>query len=374
MAWIRRIDPSGQARRGALSNRYLIATFALASVLMFGCFTTTFAQRYNQTNLVSDQPGLAPVTDPALVNPWGLAASTASPWWVSDNGTGLSTLYSGAGQKLSLEVTVPPPPGAAPPSTPTGIVFNGTTDFGGAHFIFVTEDGTISGWTSGTNAVLKFTSPVKAVYKGATIAQNNGVNLLYVANFFNASVDVFDANYAPATLPTGAFKDWSIPSGFAPFNVVNIGGRIFVTYAKQADGKEDEVDAPGLGMVDIYKPNGDLDLRLKRGRWLNAPWGVAIAPSGFSRENDRLLVGQFGSGVIATYDLRHGNFHGLLRGEHGRPIQIDGLWALVFGNGAAAGPLDSLFFTAGIDDENHGLFGTLTRIPREDNDGDDDDD
>jgi len=352
------------------TETFTIKTLALSAVLMLGCFTGVFAQHYQQTNLVSDIPGLAPVTDAHLVNPWGLVASATSPFWVADNGTGVATLYNGAGQIIPLVVTVPPPPGGVPPSTPTGIVFNGSSDFGAARFIFVTEDGTISGWSGGTSAVLKFTSPVKAVYKGATIAQNGGANFLYVANFFNASVDVFDSNYLPVTLPTGAFTDSLIPSGFAPFNVRNIDGKIFVTYAKQNDDKEDDVAGPGLGFVDIYNPNGDLELRLKSGHWLNAPWGVALAPAGFGKDSGRLLVGQFGSGEIATYDLEQGNFHGLLRGDKGKPISIDGLWALRFGNGASAGPVTTLFFTAGIEDEAHGLFGTITPIPDQDDDED----
>ncbi len=352
----------------ASPGTFTLTTFAVTVVLTVGCFASVFAQHYQQTNLVSDIPGLAPVKDTNLVNPWGLTASATSPWWVADNGTGVSTLYNGAGQKLSLVVTVPPPLGGVPPSTPTGIVFNGSSDFGAARFIFVTEDGTISGWSGGTNAVLKFTSPTKAVYKGATIGQSNGANFLYVANFFNGSVDVFDKDYVPVTLPSGAFTDSQIPSDFAPFNVENIGGKIFVAYAKQDEDKEDEVAGPGLGFVDVYKTNGDLELHLKSGRWLNAPWGLALAPAGFGKDSGRLLVGQFGSGEIATYDLDHGNFHGLLRGTHGQPINIDGLWALRFGNGAGAGLATTLFFTAGIDDERHGLFGTITPIPNDDDD------
>src|SRR5882724_3685169 len=225
----------------ASAARFNITTFTLAFVLLFGCFTSVFAQHYQQTNLVSDVPGLAAVTDSHLVNPWGLISSGGSPWWVADNGTGVSTLYTGAGQIVPLVVTVPPPVGGVPPSAPTGVVFNGTSDFGGAIFIFVTENGTISGWSGGTNAVLKFTSPTQAVYKGATIGQNNGARFLYVANFFNGSVDVFDKDYVPVTLPTGAFTDAQIPDGFAPFNVQNIGGKIFVAYAKQDRSEERRV-------------------------------------------------------------------------------------------------------------------------------------
>ena len=354
----------------ALPATFNITTFTLAVVLLFGCFASVFAQHYQQTNLVSDVPGLAAVTDSHLVNPWGLTSSGASPWWVADNATGLSTLYTGAGQIVPLVVTVPPPVGGVPPSAPTGVVFNGTSDFGGAIFIFVTENGTISGWSGGTNAILKFTSPVRAVYKGATIGQNNGAKFLYVANFFNGSVDVFDTDYVPVTLPAGAFNDAQIPSGFAPFNVQNIGGKIFVAYAKQDVDKVDEVHGPGLGFVDEYNPNGDLVLHLRSGRWLNAPWGLALAPGGFGKDSGRLLVGQFGSGEIATYDLDHGNFHGLLLGVHGQPVDIEGLWALRFGNGAGAGPTNTLFFTAGIDDEAHGLFGKITPIPHDEDDND----
>lgn len=328
------------------------------------------AQHYQQTNLVSDVPGLAAVTDANLVNAWGLTASASSPWWVADNGTGVSTLYNGAGQKLALTVTIPPPPGGTPPSAPTGVVFNGSSDFGAARFIFVTEDGTISGWNGGTSAVLKFTSPTPAIYKGVTIGQVNGVNYLYVANFHNGSVDVFDTNYAPTSVPAGAFTDPNIPDGYAPFNVQNIGGKIYVAFAKQDEDKKDEVAGAGLGFVDAFDANGVLLQRFRQGHWMNAPWGLALAPEGFGKLSGKLLVGQFGSGEIASFDPDNGNFHGLLRGLHGQPLAIDGLWALRFGNGVSAGPVNTLFFTAGIDDEAHGLFGTITPVPKQDDDDD----
>jgi uncharacterized protein (TIGR03118 family) len=233
-------------RRSHLLKRAV--TWSSILLMVMGVSSWASAQHYQQTNLVSDVPGLAPVTDSNLVNPWGLTASATSPWWVADNGTGVSTLYNGAGQKLALTVTIPTPLGGTPPSTPTGIVFNGSSDFGAARFIFVTEDGTISGWSGGPAAVLKFTSPTPAIYKGATIAQANGVNFLYVADFFNGSVDVFDTNYAPASVPAGAFTDPNIPDGFAPFNVQNINGNIYVTFAKQGDDKHDEVRDSALSM------------------------------------------------------------------------------------------------------------------------------
>jgi uncharacterized protein (TIGR03118 family) len=320
------------------------------------------AQHYQQTNLVSDVPGLAPVTDANLVNPWGLASSATSPWWVADNGTGVSTLYNGAGVKQALTVTIPPPTGGSPPSAPTGVVFNGNSaNFDGARFIFVTEAGTIAAWSSGTIAVTKFASLTKAIYKGVTIAKANGTDFLYVANFYDGRIDVFDTTFSPTSVPAGAFTDPEIPPGFAPFNVQELNGNLFVAFAKQDEDKEDEVAGPGLGYADIFDPNGNLVLRLRSGHWMNAPWGVALAPdSGFGWANGRLLVGQFGSGEIATFDLEHGNFHGMLRGAKGRPLAIEGLWAIRFGNGANAGPQTTLFFTAGIDDEEHGLFGKIT--------------
>ena len=352
-----------QFKNGSLVSQ-LAATcsaFLVSTVLLFGSSNRAVAQHYIQTNLVSDVPGLAKLTDSNLVNPWGLAASSTSPWWVSDNGMGVSTLYNGAGQKINLTVTIPPPPGGTPPSAPTGVVFNGnSSEFGGSHFIFVTEDGTIAGWTGGTAAVLKYVSPTKAVYKGVTIAQANGTDFLFVANFYNGSVDVFDTSFTPTSVPAGAFTDPNIPSGFAPFNVQELNGNLFVAFALQGPEKKDEVHGRGLGYADIFDSNGNLLLRLRNGQWMNAPWGVALAPEGFGKLAGRLLVGQFGSGEIATFDLDHGNFHGMMLGVHGQPLQIDGLWALRFGNGAAAGPLKTLFFTAGINDEAHGLFGTIT--------------
>src|SRR6266850_2165753 len=266
-------------RRSHLLKRAV--TWSGILLMVLGISSGASAQHYQQTNLVSDVPGLAPVTDANLVNPWGLIASGTSPWWVSDNGTGVSTLYNGAGQKLALTVTIP---------TPLG----------------------------GSAAVLKFTSPTPAIYKGATIAQANGARFLYVANFFNGSVDVFDTNYAPTSVPPGAFTDPNIPSGFAPFNVQNIDGSIYVTFAKQSADKHDDLHGPGLGFVDAFDPNGILQQRFRSGHWMNAPWGVALAPDDFGKLSGKLLIGQFGSGQIASFDPDNGNFQGLLRGRYRR--------------------------------------------------------
>jgi uncharacterized protein (TIGR03118 family) len=342
------------------------------------------AQHYHQTNLVSDVPGLAQLTDPDLVNSWGITRSGASPWWVNDNGTGKSTLYNGAGGKLGLVVTVPPPAGSEPgtTSTPTGIVFNtdadathfvvvnpsDSTKFGRAQFIFATEDGTIAGWNStvlATTAILEVPKPataVSAIYKGLAIAlHSDGKTYLYAANFLSGKVDVFDSSWSAKTLQVDQFVDPSLPSGYAPFNVQNIGGNIFVTWAKQGT-PPDEVDGRGLGFVDKFDSGGTLLMRFQRGPWLNAPWGLAMSPANFGKFSNNLLVGNFGSGEIAAFDPATGEFLGRLHSEKGNLV-IPGLWAIGFGGGPANnGPLNTLFFAAGIDDEQHGLFGTLTAI------------
>lgn len=370
-----------RATKPDLNAGKIFTRIATVSCLLLMLCAVINAQHYQQTNLVSDVPGLAQFPDPDLVNPWGLAASSASPWWVADNGTGLSTLYKGDGTKQGLVVTVATPPGDTDPATPTGIVFNGSSDFtltddttSAARFIFVTEDGTISGWRSGTQSILKVNNSGLAIYKGVTIAQGGGANLLYVANFFTGTVDVFDTNYAPVTLAAGAFTDPTLPEGFAPFNVQNINGNVYVAFAKQDEEKEDEVAGRKLGYVDVFDGNGNLLQRIEHGPWMNAPWGLAMAPADFGKSSNMLLVGMFGSGQIATFDPVTGDFEGLLRDRHGKPIQIDGLWALQFGNGGSAGPTNTLFFTAGIDDEAHGLFGTVTPIPKNGAGDDDDDD
>jgi len=344
------------------------------------------AQRYQQTNLVSDVDQINGVPtnhtqplDPQLVNPWGLASSGTSPLWAADNGTGVSTLYSGTGAKVSLVVTIPVLAPQTTPATPTGVVFNSSasaTNFsisangktGKAAFLFATEDGTISGWTPAVdpNAVVavpnaKTPAPTTpAIYKGLTMANNGLQDLLYATNFGAGKVEVYDGSFAPVSV-SGGFIDGELPRGFAPFNIQNIGGALYVTFARQGSGG-DEVHAPGLGRVDVFDANGVLLKRLDHGPWLNAPWGVALAPAGFGFFSNHLLVGNFGSGTIAAYDLASGRFDGFVRSANNRVLVIDGLWALRFGNTGAAAPPTTLFFTAGPDDEHHGLFGTLTPV------------
>jgi len=346
----------------------------------------TFAQHYTQTNLVSDIMGTAPVHDPNLINPWGLSRSTGSPWWVANNNSGTSTLYNGnTGAIIPINgngiVTIPPPKGspAGTQSTPTGTVFNGSPDFvlpngKPAVFLFATEDGTISGWNGGPSAVLVVDNSDKggrdsAVYKGLTTADVNGKRFLYAANFRSGRIEVYDTNFKRVHLGEDAFDDDRMPRDFAAFNVQNIGGSLFVTYAKQDGPRHDPVGGNGLGFVDVYSPSGRLERRFEHGWWLNAPWGVVWTPRDFGEFSNRILVGNFRSGWIAAYNGFTGKFIGFMKNPDDTLVTIDGLWALAFGNGAGAGPYNSLFFTAGIQNESHGLFGTLTAIAAE-QDGD----
>jgi uncharacterized protein (TIGR03118 family) len=327
------------------------------------------ANSFTQTNLVSDIPGMAKTTDPNLVNPWGVSFSSGSPFWISDNKTGLATLYNGAGDIMSLVVTVPPPLGGIPPSAPTGQVFNGNPgDFGGSHFIFATEDGTISAWTGGTVASLHVDlSPAGAVYKGLAMGSVGGSSYLYATDFHNGTIDVFDNGFSPHTLGAGAFTDPNLPKGYAPFNIENINGMLYVTYAKQDAAKHDDISGPGNGFVDVFSTDGVLQTRLISRGSLNSPWGMAIAPTGFGNFGNDLLLGNFGDGTINAFDPSTGNFLGQLDGANGMPLINLGLWDLTFGNGGNGGSKSDLFFTAGIPGdgmvEDHGLFGSIVPTP-----------
>jgi uncharacterized protein (TIGR03118 family) len=373
----------------ATRPRALVIAVALTTILslsVFGVVRTRAATAlgfYQQTNLVSDLPGVAAVTDSHLVNAWGMSHSSTSPWWISDNGTGVSTLYTGSGAPFPLPpatplvVTIPPPLGspAGTSATPTGNVFNGTSSFvvtkngvsGPATFLFATEDGTISGWNRNvdpTNAILGADQSASgAVYKGLALGSNSSGEFLFATNFRNGTVDVFDTHFAPTSL-AGSFTDPRIPSGFAPFGIANLHGQLYVTYAKQDADKHDDVAGPANGFVDLFDTNGNLIKRLvTRGR-LNSPWGLTFAPTDFGQFSNDLLVGNFGDGRINVVDPSTGDFLGQLRDRENRAITIDGLWGLAFGNGATAGPTNTLFFTAGIDHEAHGLFGSLRHEAR----------
>lgn len=329
-----------------------------------------------QTNLVSDISGLAANTDPNLKNPWGIALTPTSPFWISDNGTGVSSLYNGQGQPFPianpLVVTVPPPSGANPPSSPTGQVFNGTSSFEvvpgrAARFIFATENGTIAGWNpvaNPTNAILKVDNSASgAVYKGLAIGNNGAGDFLYAANFTAGKIDIFDATFNPATL-AGNFTDPNLPAGYTPFNIQNLGGKLFVTYAL-TDANNPKEDSPGAGngFVDVFDLNGNLERRLVSHGVLNSPWGLALAPAGFGEFGNDLLVGNFGDGKINAFDPLTGALLGQLHDNLGNPIVNEGLWGLQFGNGGNGGDKNKLYFAAGIENEEHGLFGRLEAIP-----------
>jgi uncharacterized protein (TIGR03118 family) len=381
-----------------------------------------------QTNLVSDLPGVAQVEDPNLVNPWGIAESSSSPFWVSDNNAGVASLYRVPGASNTpvsingLVVSIPTPGDATGASgTPTGTVFNidgGTTggfrvsgvDKNGnpitasAVFLFATEDGTIVGWNpnvnpkgfdpakAGTYGIIavdnsgnNFTNPdpnqqTGAVYKGLAIATSmtpiiagdaNSTALLYASNFRAGTIDVYDATFTKVTsLPGSAFADANLPKGYAPFDVQVLNGQLYVTYARQNDTKHDDAAGPHRGFVDVFNLDGTPGLAggqvrlISRGP-LDSPWGLAIAPTGFAGlsapNNDGiLLVGNFGDGRINAFDASTGGSLGQLRDTDGEPIQIDGLWALKVGNGGAGGDANTVYFTAGLFGETHGLFGSLT--------------
>lgn len=326
---------------------------------------------YTVHPLVSDAVGKAPALDANLVNGWGIAAGPTSPWWVSDNGTDRSTLYDGTGTPRPLVVEVP--------GGPTGIVFNGTTHFpvsietttAASRFLFATEAGTILGWNSAvpsansTHAlVVADRSAVGAVYKGLAIGvAPDGKNYLYATDFHNGRVDVFGEDLTLKSW-SGAFIDRHLPAGYAPFGIQAIGGRLYVTFAKQGVNAHDEVDGQGFGYVDEFSMNGVFLGRVaSRGR-LNAPWGLAMAPaSGFGCFSGCLLVGNFGDGTINAYAPNpRGVWRpcGTLRTTRGKRVVIDGLWGIGFGNGSASGPTTTLYFAAGPGGEAHGLFGKIT--------------
>ncbi|MFI5115879.1 MAG: TIGR03118 family protein [Terriglobales bacterium] len=356
-----KFNKSQTASRLLLSAAVLLLATALFAL-------PAAAQSAQATILTSDIVNISANTDANLVNPWGMSSSPSGPWWVSDNGTGLSTLYDATGAPQGLVVTIPPASGTGTGS-PSGQVYNGTTDFKilgtPAHFIFVTEDGTISGWYTGTSAEIVVNNNPGAVYKGIALASAGGANYLYVANFRNASVDVFDANFAPHSFGSGAFQDSTIPMGYAPFNVANIGGgKLAVTYAKQDPAKHDDVKGPGNGYLDIFDTSGNLVRRFQHNVFLNSPWAVVMAPAtGFGGFSGDLLVGQFGSGAIVAYNPTTGNLAALLLDPNILQLQINGLWGLGFGNGGTAGPTTTLFFTAGVFGEAHGLFGSIVALP-----------
>jgi uncharacterized protein (TIGR03118 family) len=325
---------------------------------------------YRQTNLVSDLPGVALLQDTNLVNAWGLSFSSTSPIWVSDNGSGLSTLYvvkydtNGVVQvaKQALEVTIPGE------GNSTGQLFNGTGAFNTNRFIFASEDGTISGWRPalGTAAEV-LVARTTAVYKGITLTTSNSEPILLAANFSEGTLDAYGGDL---TL-LAQFADPAAPAGYAPFNVQSVNGMVFVTFAKQDAEKHDDAPGRGHGLIDVFNPETGTFHRFATGsdaggkvRDLDSPWGLAVSPTNFGAHGDELLVGNFGSGKIASFDAK-GRFRGLLEGRHERPLVIDGLWGLAFGNGGSGGRTNTLYFTAGPEGESHGLFGGIDLVSKQ---------
>jgi uncharacterized protein (TIGR03118 family) len=342
--------------------------FALAALAVCACVAMpAVAAPFVATNLVSDDAGQHPasITDPGLINAWGLAYSPTGPFWASSNGTGQAQVYrvapsTQATTKVGLTVSIPGN------GSITGQVFNsvGAGAFNGDAFLFVSEDGTVSGWRGALGAsaeVLALADPAN-LYKGSAFADVAGFGYLYAANFRAGMIDVYKGSAAAPTLP-GAFTDPNLPAGYAPFNVQNLGNTLYVAYAKQDPNSNDEVAGAGLGIVDSFDLNGNLLGRIATGNTLDAPWGLAIAPTSFGAMAGALLVGSFGDGRISAFDAASHAFLGQVLGANGQPLEIDGLWALSPGNGGGAGSNQSLYFTAGPDGEQHGVFGVLTAVP-----------
>jgi uncharacterized protein (TIGR03118 family) len=371
----------GRARRGLWSAATIVAAGTLATTALGAVPASAHTSAFRQINLVSDQPGKAHLTDPDLVNAWGLAASPGtdaapgSPLWVADNGSDKATLYTGATptsvSKAGLVVNVT---GTAP----TGQVFNPDTSAfivrdkkghsGASVFIFDTENGTIDGWSPTVGAKGSNPSTVtevahnrgaKAVYKGLAIAQaSGGKTHLYATNFHSGRVEAYNRHFKRVTLPGGRFVDPYLPAGYGPFGIAEINGELYVTFAKQDAMRHDDTAGPGHGFVDVFTNDGAFVRRLVTRGALDSPWGLALAPAGFGQFSGDLLVGNFGNGHINVYSPATGAHLGQLRRANGRPIVIDGLWGLQFGNGNAA-KTNQLIFSAGPDGEAHGLLGKI---------------
>jgi len=353
--------------RRSLLAAATMATAAAVATTMTGAAAASpqTMTTFQQVNLVSDQPGVALLTDPNLVNAWGLAASGTSPLWVADNGSNLATLYTGA-SSLSIVPLVVSVTGGAP----TGQVFNGGAGFvvsnngimGPARFLFDSEDGTIEGWNptvSPTATEVPVNNGANAVYKGLAMATaSDGNSYLYATNFRTGRVEVYDSTFTPVELPGGLFTDPKMPAGYAPFDLAEIDGQLYVTYAEQDSALHDDVAGQGHGFVDVFTNDGAFVRRLVSHGALNSPWGLAVAPASFGTFAGDLLVGNFGDGHINAYNVATGDHVGELRQANGKPIVIDGLWGLRVGNGTFAGT-GEVAFSAGPDGETHGLLGKI---------------
>jgi uncharacterized protein (TIGR03118 family) len=369
-----RSDVWNRIRIAAMTGAAILASALLVSTTTRPLHAAAAANAYHQTNLVSDQAGVALIQDPDLVNPWGVTRTSTSPFWVANNVTGTSTLYSGDVNgsplvKSTLVVTIPG-------GSPTGTVFNTSNDFvvssgsasGRSAFLFASQVGIISGWNPAVpppppSTQAQIGGTADAVYTGLAIGQVGTANFLYAVDFEHGHIDVYDRSFHITSLD-GSFADPNVPNSYSPFNIQNIGGNLYVTYAQQSHKEPDEETDRGSGFVDVFDTSGHLMQRLVLGNHLNAPWGMALAPADFGPFSNTLLVGNFGDGHIQAFDPKSGNFLGQLKDEGGKPIVIDGLWGITFGNGAAAGDKNALYFAAGPDGETHGLFGSLRFVDR----------
>lgn len=359
------IGTSSSVKTGAAAVILLVLVTVLCLLFAPQARAEKAGERYTQTNLVSDIFVQVESVDSSLVNCWGMTTDTeGGPWWVADEGKGKATVYSEAGAAIPvlsplvpLVVTVPVTPGGINDySTPTGVVYNGAEDFELApnvpsRFIFVTRDGSIAGWNSEQDpyeaVVVQDNSP-EAVYTGAALASLDGRNVLYVANFGQGRVDAFGPDFGLLTLEAGAFIDPDLPEGFSPYNVQNIDGEIWITFAMPGPDGRTALSGQGLGYVAVFDASGGLLMRLKSGPWFDAPWGIAMAPgAGFGKYSGSVLVGNSGSGEIAAFNAASGSYLGLLKGGESEPIAVPGLHGLGFGNGGVAGPKTTLYFTAG---------------------------
>ena len=367
--------------RGAMRFAALTSALALS--------TTILADEgngggYRVTNLVSDVPGLTARQDANLVNGWGIVTGPTTPFWVSDNGSGNATVYDGTGA-LKLTVMIPAASGGGP-GVPTGVVFNlgaspTSNDFlvsgagTAARFMWATEDGAIAAWASGASATIRFVASDAASYKALAMAGDGNAHYrIYATDFHNGKIDVIDSTFTKTSVH-GGFADPKIPAGFHPFNVVNIQGNLYVTYALCCEANSnDEIHGTGLGFVDVFDTDGNLIRRVATRGKLNAPWGVALAPAGFGTFSNDLLVGNFGDGKINAFDTGDFSFAGQLRTANGKTLVIDGLWGIAFGNGFQQQPATTLFFAAGPNDESAGVFGKVEALPGGNDQGDDESD
>jgi uncharacterized protein (TIGR03118 family) len=354
--------------------RALLATATLSLVAAGAAHAEQF---YRNRPLVSNGDLGARVLDTHLINGWGVAFNPQGFVWVNSADGNVSVLYDGNGTPSPtpqrLIVAVPGPDGSK--GNPTGIVFSGGADFvvtkggvsGPARFIFVTEQGNLAGWAPNVDATNAVFVPKgqhdtdMSSYTGLALSGNGTTHLLYAANFLQRRIDVFDGAFTKMTLPGGRFADPFLPSNFSPFGVQAINGDIYVTYAKQEEpGSAEEVHGAGLGFVNVFDPDGRLIRRVATRGVLNAPWGLALAPDSFGKFGGALLVGNLGDGTINAFAPRTGVLLGTLRGADGKKLHLDGLWGMQFGNGILAQKTNALFYAAGPNDEEDGLYGVIT--------------